>query len=695
MSVILSYPWWFFLFCLLAGAAYSAGLYYRNRKQKEISPVWQKVLAGLRFVVVTILCFFLLSPLVRSIFRTVEKPVIVLARDNSASIPINKDSAFYRTVFPGQLEELANRLSSDYEVYTYNFGTALEEGAPYNFSDKQTDIANAIDEIGVRYVNRNLGAVILASDGLYNKGMNPAFRVTSLKVPVYSIAMGDTSLRKDLIVSRVDYNKVVFLGNQFPLEITVDARKLQGSGAKLSVITEGKTVFEKNFSFDKENYSTIVTAVMEASRPGTQRYRVQLSQLEGEVTYQNNYQDIYVEVIDSRQKILILAEAPHPDISALQQTISANKNYQSEAYLVNDFNKNLRDYSLVIFYQLPGAGNSAGAIISNAKNLQLPVMYVLGNSTAVNTFNQIGAGMRIIGNRNNADEVQAVFNPNFSLFTLESASRDMIPRFPPLSGPYGNSFEVSASASVLMYRKVGTIATQNPLILLATDDRQKICVVGGEGFFRWRLYEYNMHQNHLAFDEIFSKIIQYLAVKEDKSLFRVNVESQFFENEPVIIGAELYNESYELVNEPDVKIEVATADNKKFPFTFSKTSNAYRLNAGVLPVGEYTYAASVNVNGKAFRKTGMFTVKAIQVEAVNTIADHQLMYMLAQSTGGEMVYPQELDKLYDLIRKKEEIVSKSYSQKQLRDLIHFRWIFFLLLLFLAIEWFFRKRQGVY
>lgn len=692
MSIILSYPWWFLAFCILAGAGYSAGLYYRNRRQKEIPLAWVRVLMGLRFLLVTILCFFLLSPLVKNLLRTVEKPLIVIARDNSASIPINKDSTYYRTVFPGQLDAFTEKLSSKYEVFTYTFGEKLEEGVPYDFSRKQTDIHTALTEIGVRYVNRNLGAVVLATDGLYNKGMNPLYDVANLKVPIYTVAMGDSNIHRDLIVSYVDYNRVVFLGNQFPISVTVDAYKLRGSAAKLTILSEDKVVYERNLTVDNEQFSSISTAALQADKPGIRRYRIQVTRLDGEMTYINNYQDIYIEVIDSRQKILILTDAPHPDIGALQQTISANKNYQSEVVLASAFNKNIRDYSLVVMYQLPSLTNSATNLITSINQAGVPVLYVLGNSSSVNSFNQLGAGMRIIGNRSNADEVQAVYNPNFTLFTFSDEARAMLSRFPPLSSPYGNNFDVSSSASVLLFRKIGSVSTQNPLMVFSSNGKQKTGVLAGEGIFKWRLFEYNQHQNHLAFDELFTKTIQYLAVKEDKSLFRVSVDNQFFENEPVIFDAELYNESYELIKGAEIRFDIRTADGKS-SYPGSTTTN--RHNAGILPVGDYKYIATAQHNGKSHRKEGMFTVKPIQVEAINTVADHHLLYMLASQSGGEMVYPQQLESLYDKILAKEEIVSKSRSQKQLHDLIHYRWIFFILLLLLALEWFFRKRQGVY
>ena len=39
-----------------------------------------------------------------------------------------------------------------------------------DFEGKKTDISYAFEEIGNRFYNRNLAAVVLASDGTINKG---------------------------------------------------------------------------------------------------------------------------------------------------------------------------------------------------------------------------------------------------------------------------------------------------------------------------------------------------------------------------------------------------------------------------------------------------------------------------------------------------------------------------------------------
>jgi hypothetical protein len=142
-------------------------------------------------------------------------------------------------------------------------------------------------------------------------------------------------------------------------------------------------------------------------------------------------------------------------------------------------------------------------------------------------------------------------------------------------------------------------------------------------------------------------------------------------------------------------LEIINQEKKNFPFTFSKTDKAYTLKAGYLPVGDYTYNASVKVGDKALSSAGIFSVSALQVESNETIANHSLLFSLAKDHGGAMVYPKNLNDLAKMIASRDDIKSVSYEHKQLKDLINLKWVFFLLLTLVSLEWFLRKRSGSY
>jgi hypothetical protein len=228
-----------------------------------------------------------------------------------------------------------------------------------------------------------------------------------------------------------------------------------------------------------------------------------------------------------------------------------------------------------------------------------------------------------------------------------------------------------------------------------TEGDYKSGIFFGEGIWRWRFQDFAEHGNHNMFDELISKTVQYLSVKVDKSFFKITGKTIFLENQPIELNAEVYNESYELINEPEVTINITNYENKKFPFSFNKSTNAYILNAGIMPVGEYTYEAKTKVGDKLYLQRGEFSVNALQVELVNTIADHQMLYSLAKKHDGEMVYPTELEQLAENLNNRDDIKSVSYFQKKLNDLINVKALFFLLLFLLSAEWFIRKRNGNY
>jgi len=68
---------------------------------------------------------------------------------------------------------------------------------------------------------------------------------------------------------------------------------------------------------------------------------------------------------------------------------------------------------------------------------------------------------------------------------------------------------------------------------------------------------------------------------------------------------------------------------------------------------------------------------------------------LATEKNGEMYFPNQLDELENAIYSQENIVPISYVKKSVEDLIKWKWIFFVILTLLAIEWFLRKRNGSY
>ena len=71
-----------------------------------------------------------------------------------------------------------------------------------------------------------------------------------------------------------------------------------------------------------------------------------------------------------------------------------------------------------------------------------------------------------------------------------------------------------------------------------------------------------------------------------------------------------------------------------------------------------------------------------------TTADHNLLKLLSEKYGGQLVYPNQLSSVAGLIKDKGTIKPVIYETSKTRSVINLKWIFFLLLGLLTLEWFF-------
>jgi len=157
----------------------------------------------------------------------------------------------------------------------------------------------------------------------------------------------------------------------------------------------------------------------------------------------------------------------------------------------------------------------------------------------------------------------------------------------------------------------------------------------------------------------------------------------------------LYNSAYELINEPDVDITITNEEGKSFDFLFSKTKKAYTLNAGSFTKGSYQFQAKTSLNNRTYKQYGQFNVAPLQLEQLQTRANHQLLYQIAKNNSGELFYPDQFKSLKDSIRQQENIRPISHIEYTTESFINLKWIFFLLLMFVSAEWFLRKWVGGY
>ncbi len=668
---------WVLLAILVAGGA--GYISYRADVRRAVPYPW--LTATLRGVVVLLTILLLLAPVFTITKHETRKPVVLFVQDNSRSIKdaLGKDSNDYKN----NATELINKLSGKYNVVTWNLDGSTAQDSLFDYQGDATDLSSALNRAQEYYGTQNLGAVILATDGRYNRGVNPVYQSLSLKGALYTVGIGDTNLQKDLRIAQVYANKTVSLNNSFEIRADIVADKCRGYNNAVSITENGNTIATSVVNIGGDKYDRSVSFTIRANTAGIHHYVITAPSADGETNTANNRRDVFVEVVDEQKHILIAAAAPDPDIKAIREALVGLDNYKITVRTNNDFPSLLDDYDILVLHQLPGQGYRSNPTIIRSDK---PTWYILGNkvdNAALGSMKKpVAANISNMQSRN----LYPAYNPAFNSFNLPQNIREVMDRMPPLNVLAGK-IQLMPGAQALF-----TDRGDNNLPLWALQQGKKpSAIVTGEGLWRWRMYEHKNFGNSNVIDECIRQTISFLSTAADDKPFRVTMPKYVWsDQESISLNAYLRNANNEAVNTPEIKITVKDSSGNETPYSFERSGNAYQLNIGIRAGGTYSYTTTTQYNGKTLTATGSFVVETIPLELMETGADYNMLYSLAENNNGAFFPASAMSNVYDSITANENIKPVIETNIETVPLIDRKWFFFLVLLFAVAEWLLRK-----
>lgn len=694
MSLTTAHSLWLAPLCLLLGIAAAWWLYRRTVGKEGFPRPLALILATCRALAIALIAFFLLEPMVRILVREVRKPVVVILHDGSSSVAAAGDTAALRTRYPAELDRLQERLGERFDVRAFTYGEAINEGLDFAQLGSFTDVDQALREVYDRFNGPDLGAVIIDGDGIHNRGRDPRAIADRLGVPVMAIALGDTTVRPDLLLRGVDHNRIGYLGNELPVLVKVEARRSPGVATRVSILHGGKEVAGRDIVLSGTTTFLELPFSVKPERAGVHRYTVAVRPVSGEATEVNNRMDILIDVLDDRQKVLLLGAAPHPDLGALRLALAGLDGYATELAFADAFTGDVSTYDLVIVHGLPSPQLPMQALFTKADAAGVPVCYILTGAMDFNAFNARNAGMTVTAARGSTTDAQASLNKDFSYFTLEPEQQQAMERYPPLQVPFGQ-IDPGRSAMALASQRIGLVRTGYPLITFSQRHDGRAAVIAGEGIWRWRINDLQQSGDHTHFDRFIHKLVQFLAIKVNKERFRVDHPARATEHERIVLTAELYDATFAPVDGAEIDLTIKDENGRDLRHAFVQSGSTYRADIGQLPAGTYTWSARTSMEGKTYTANGELHVEALTAEQMSTVADHGLWQDIAARTNGVVVKPGDTDALVTAVEAQEGLVARSYAHPGFTDLISLRWLFFVILGLLTCEWVLRRRNGAY
>lgn len=659
-------------------------------------------LITLRSFVFLILLVLLVNPYYKAEQTRYEKPEIMVLLDNSESTSIEKGSYNGRESYQSVITNIGITDTSEVTYRHYTLGSAVEPISPdsLTLNDSRTNIYNGIEAINNRA--GDIAGAILISDGIFNQGRNPAFEAGNISVPVITVALGDTTDQKDLIVEEVVTNDTGYLETLHPIEARLTTTGFAGSSFEVQLRKGSEIVQRQSINPTRNRTSHTLNFDINLQEEGLQQYEIFIPALEGEWTATNNSQPFAIDVLNDKQRILSLAFEIHPDVKAVRSLLLSDENTEliPRTWLGNDnfieggLNVSADTLELLILHGYPQSGLPP-EIETKVNNLlsALPSVVI---ATPMSDFGSIQQNYQNLlpvstGSYANAQTVNLIPEAeptDHPIMELPEISYDLLP---PLRAPIRSLTNSSQGSTILFVSSFQGTNTNQPLIAIQELGNNRRTQLSA---YNWHRFAQSSSNNVREYwEQLFYNIVSWTATKPDNRRLRIQPSQKVFTGtEPIILNAFLTNESGEQVSDGTIDVEFEGKDiETRFYSMTNLGKGQYQLKINALPKGIYQFEATANKGNRTIdTQQGELSVSNTNTEFINTERNDNLLKQISSRTGGAYFTFADLTAFTDSLKEKGMLSREEKVETTLFFPYQHSFWFILIIALLTTEWITRK-----
>lgn len=678
----------------------------------------RRLLVTIRVIVLFILLLLLAQPILTTTREVLHEPLTVVLVDDSQSAGL-VEQEFGLDVASQVRDRLAAiedaGLSGNVRFYGFSdditdLGASAARASDFlRFGGTRTDISRAIAEVQRRHEGDNLRAAILISDGRFNAGRNPAYVAEEGTVPVYTIAVGDTAVRRDVQIRGVTTNELAYQGQEVPVRVSVQANGFEGQRARVTLLEGGEPRDEEMITLPADGEEQAVDLSFVPENAGLRSLTARVTRFEGEVTGSNNAEIFTIRVLDSRQQILLVSSGASPDLAAVRKLLSEDDNLEvvsrtqrAPGQFYEGALPDLASFDAVILSGYPGAAAdvSTARRLAQAVTVGTPLLFILERGTNLDMvqseFSEV-LPVQLAAVR--PGYVEAAFDPTpdgrlhpvlANAGTTESGWSSL----PPLA--FNESlWRASPDARVLATVRIRNLAVDTPLLVVRSRSGNRTAALLGAGTWRWQNLPEDLADLENLWPELFSNLIRWLSAREDDRRVRIEPVRELFDGQqPVEFTGQVYDESLEPVSDALIQLRIRTEEGSPQTFNMEPLGNGrYTFNAGILPTGNYRYIASASRGEQTVGDdSGSFVVGETAIEFKELQADIPSLRQTASRSGGQFIAEDRLSSLASVLQ--DRLVAQTRQMRSQLRLWHLPGFLIAVILLLALEWVLRKRAGM-
>lgn len=652
-------------------------LYFRQ--QQFDNKTVRVALFALRSLAFALLLFVLLAPLISFKNKTLVKPLIAVLSDNSSSMLSEQEIEQVQAITANLNEQLA-RLS-EVEQANFVFDGNLRN-TDLDFKGAETNLAQALRQVYNTQDKDRLAAVILVSDGIYNRGENPLYVAEDALIPVFSLGVGDSALQRDLSIYAINAPRFAYQGDDVIIEVTVKATALAGEKTTISLLQNKKVVSKKDLAVPSQKFVETINFSINAEKSGLYAYDIEIVANAAEKNTSNNLQRFYLEVIEKRKQIAVVSHAPEPDVSAVREALRSVDAYEVDFHQLLD-KVDYTDTDLLILFLQAGAPAEQYQSLLNA--YKGPIWLFIDFQVGPLAVQQILPGA-IWQKPATTPPSSAVINNAFGLFTISQDAQENLKRLSPRILPTGKLTTASTFINLLAQK-------QDVVALYGEAEDRRMVIFPFSGLWKLRTVDYRENQSHKTVDEWLQLTAQYLTSDNSKERLNVVYKPRITIGEQVMIKAEVYDAAFNLTTSAKVDLVLTDEAAAQTSYAMLSKNKAFEVDINGLRAGRYTFLVEARLGAETLRKSGEFLVEDFGLEQQNTRADFNLLKQMAQATKGTFYMAGQEAELLSTIERLPNLKPLERISYDTIPLVDFWWLLIIAIVLLGTEWALRRYFG--
>lgn len=598
----------------------------------------------------------------------------------------------------------AGIFSREINVFGFSNNTSiLKNTDSINYYGFNTDLVSSLRMVKENFPDGSYNSITIISDGIFNEGGNPLYEAEKFSAPFIVFPVGDTAVKKDIIVKNVVRNEKSFTGTSTKIKAYITADKSGSSSLTIKLYREGVEIKSQLLNIVTGNTNYEADFEVTENEPAKVKYRISVENTPDELTYKNNYSDFYITYIDNKVNILVISGGPGYDNeftgSVLKRIGNYNITYRT-AKSAAEFYEGPIDYrqfpelSTVFLLNYPtniSSSAQVSEIANNTKQFDVPIVFFAGKNTDYQKLNSFDEQIPFSISKVNSGETQFRIQPVSSVENNLNKVAGL-----------GNTNEIFRNVSGIM-PKPGSVtlatdkASGEPVLINRVSGNYRSTAFLGYGLWRWKLNAGNNAEKTL--EGMLLEVINMTLQKEKKTKLRVYPAKDIFDyTEPVKIFAEVYDDKFALTRNAKVTGRLLRKDGSNAgELKFITEENKYSAMLQPLASGDYFIECDAELNGSYYaRDNSRFTTDTLNTEYLDTRTNLDLLNELASKTGGVLIQPDSAGNFASILDKYRDAPGNiTAGEKYLRfDLWGNKYYLMLVILLFSIEWILRKRNNI-